>query len=73
MFRKLFLTAAAAAAVCVPLAGVASADPPADPGSNGNGVGAGGVPKKLGDAAAGLGVGNGDPIPPGSIFSNLAK
>lgn len=41
MLKKLFFTAAAAAAVSVPLAGVAWADKPSDPG--GNGVGKGGT------------------------------
>jgi hypothetical protein len=55
MLKKLFVTAAAAAAVSVPLAGVAWADPPSGPGSssnagtpNGNGIGQGGVPQKAG-------------------------
>ena len=54
MIKKLFITAAAAAAVSVPLAGAAWADPPSDPGSSspgtpsGNGIGQGGVPKKAG-------------------------
>jgi hypothetical protein len=38
MLKKLFVTAAAAAAVSVPLAGVAWADKPADPGAGNNGV-----------------------------------
>ena len=49
MLKKLFVTAAAAAAVSVPLAGVAWADPPSDPGSNGNGIGKGGIPNKTGN------------------------
>ena len=49
MLKKLFVTAAAAAAVSVPLAGVALADT-GDP--NGNGLGQGGVPQRLGDFAA---------------------
>ena len=36
MLKKLFVTAAAAAAVSVPLAGVAWADPPSDPDSSSN-------------------------------------
>ena len=44
MLKKLFVTAAAATAMSIPLAGVAWSDP-ADPGDpNGNGIGAGGVP-----------------------------
>ncbi len=38
MFKKLFFTAAAAATVSVPLAGVAWAEPPTDPGAGNNGV-----------------------------------
>jgi hypothetical protein len=41
MLKKLFITAAAAAALSVPLAGVAWADPPSDPGSTDSGVGQG--------------------------------
>jgi hypothetical protein len=76
MLKKLFFTAAAAAAVSVPLAGVAWADKPSDPGSNGNGLGKGGVP-----AAAGAAL-NRDypavyptdaPVTPGSVFSGIAK
>ena len=48
MLKKLFVTAAAAVAVSVPLAGVAWAEPPADPGSNGDGMGAGGIPSVIG-------------------------
>ena len=48
MLKKLFVTAAAAAAVSVPLAGVAWADKPSDPGSNGKGLGQGGVPAAAG-------------------------
>ena len=78
MFKKLFFTAAAAAAVSVPLEWpkweqVMSADP-VDP--NGNGLGHGGMPQRLGDFAA-TGVtpplaSSNDPIPPGQEF-NLAK
>jgi hypothetical protein len=38
VLKKLFVTAAAAAAVSVPLAGVAWAEPPADPGAGNQGV-----------------------------------
>jgi hypothetical protein len=54
MLKKLFISAAAAAAVSVPLAGAAWADPRTDPGPSsrgtpsGNGIGQGGVPKKTG-------------------------
>ena len=90
MIKKLFITAAAAAAVSVPLAGAAWADPPSDPGSSspgtpsGNGIGQGGVPKKAGSyfdsvSAANPGLpplnpnGSGAPIPPGKVFSTVAK
>jgi hypothetical protein len=74
MLKKLFAIAAAAAALSVPLAGVAWADVPSDPSSNDNPVGAGGVPKKIGDGAASLGQNpSGDPITPGSVFSTVAK
>jgi hypothetical protein len=78
MFKKLFVAAAAAAAVSVPLAGMAWADPPSDPGSSGNGIGKGGVPEKLGTLVD-TGVTpsanpSGDPTPPGSVFiKGLAK
>src|SRR4051812_11135817 len=77
MLKKLFVTAAAVAAVSVPLAGAAWADP-GDP--NGNGLGQGGMPQRLSDFAASgvdpvlqnpLGP-PGTPIPPGQEF-NLAK
>ena len=73
MLKKLFFTAAVAAAVAVPLAGVASADA-GDP--NGNGLGKGGMPQRLGDFAA-TGVTpplapSNDKIPPGQEF-NTAK
>ncbi len=73
MLKKLFFTVAAAVAVSVPLAGVVSADP-ADP--NGNGLGQGGMPQRLGDFAnTGVTPELADtnaPIPPGKEF-NLAK
>ena len=78
MLRKLLFTVAAAATISVPLAGVALADKPSDPSStdNGNGIGKGGMPQRLGDFAA-TGVtpplaSSNDPIPPGQEF-NLAK
>jgi hypothetical protein len=73
MLKKLFLTAAAAAAVSVTLAGVACADTPSDPSSNSNGIGAGGVPQKAGPVLESLGVGTGNPTPPGSLFKDSAK
>jgi hypothetical protein len=82
MLKKLFVTAAAAAAVSVPLAGVAWADPPSDPGSpNGNGIGQGGVPQRTGafvnsfgpDTNGDLPNPTGGPVAPGSIFKTGAK
>lgn len=89
MIKKLFITAAAAAAVSVPLAGAAWADPPSDAGSSspgtpsGNGIGQGGVPKKAGSyfdsvSAANPGLPNlnpngSGPIAPGTEFSTIAK
>jgi hypothetical protein len=77
MFKKLFVAAAAAAAMSVPLAGMAWAEPPSDPGSSDNGIGKGGVPQKLGTF---LNTGitpsanpSGDPTPPGSVINGLAK
>jgi hypothetical protein len=86
MLKKLFVTAAAAAAVSVPLAGVAWADPPPD---RNNPPGQGGVPAEAGAAVAGTGLPT-DPNPlipgkfppsdkgfprlsPGSAFSVGAK
>jgi hypothetical protein len=79
MLKKLFITAAAAAAVSVPLAGVAWADPgSSSPGTaNGNGIGQGGVPKVAGGLLDSAGAPNpngpGNPVPPGSIYSTIAK
>ena len=76
MLKKVLVAVVTAAAVSVPLAGVAWADKPSDPGSNGNGVGQGGVPARAGEAL------NRDypvlnptdaPVPPGSVFSGIAK
>ena len=67
MLKKLFVTAAAAAAVSVPLAGAAWADPSAnDP------PGAGGVPQEGGTFAYNHGAPTDDPVAPGSVFSGLA-
>ena len=87
MLKKLFITAAAAAAMSVPLAGVAWADPPSGnnpPGQNPTGPG---VPHGVGatlDAITAIGQatnpalpdlnpnGTGNPVPPGQAF-NQAK
>jgi hypothetical protein len=59
MIKKVLVAAIAAGALCVPLAGVASADRPADPG-----VGAGGVPGVIGEAPGGPGT----TTPPGTLI-----
>jgi hypothetical protein len=64
----LIVTAIAAGALSVPLAGVAWGDPPTDPGANGHGVGAEGIPRVIGDH-----LGSTDPIPPGSVISDVAQ
>ena len=77
MLKKLFFTAAAAAAVSVPLAGVAWADKPSDPGSNGKGLGQGGVPAAAGGYLQKTYPNANPPFPdkvtPGSVFSVAAK
>ncbi|MDT5186319.1 MAG: hypothetical protein QOI29_4477 [Mycobacterium sp.] len=82
MLKKLFVTAAAAAAVSVPLAGAAwadPADPPSDQSSNaadGNGIGQGGVPEKAGAFLDNFNLnpnGYGNPAPPGSVFKVYAQ
>ncbi|HKV20268.1 MAG TPA: hypothetical protein VJR50_14650 [Mycobacterium sp.] len=75
MIKKMIVAAAAAGAVSVPLAGLAWAEPPDDPGSNG--IGAGGMPDKLGNfvehgiepANTGLKA----PLPLGAVVRGLAK
>jgi hypothetical protein len=85
MLKKLFITAAAAAAVSIPLAGVAWADSgsssPSTP--NGSGIGKGGIPQKAGSyfdsvSAANPGLPNlnpngSGPVAPGTVFSTIAK
>ena len=66
MVKKLLVGALAAGAVTVSLAGVAWAEPAADPGSNG--VGAGGIPRVIGNN-----LGSEEPISPGSQFSEIAQ
>jgi hypothetical protein len=81
MFKKVLVAVVAAGAMSVPLAGGAWADKPDDPGSNGNGLGQGGVPQKTGtfvnsfgpDADGNLPNPTGGPVPPGSIFKTGAK
>jgi hypothetical protein len=78
MLKKLFVTAAAAAAVSVPLAGAAWAEPPADPGAGNQGVpdrAAGAVESILGnpDALDGLQNGNSGVVSPGAAFKLGAK
>jgi hypothetical protein len=82
VFKKLFITAAAAAAVSVPLAGVAWAGPPSDNAAPGA-PGKGGIPQKAGSffdsvSAANPGLPNlnpngSGPIAPGKVFSTIAK
>ena len=78
MLKKLFITAAAAAAVSAPLAGVASADKPSDvsvpPGQSDVGPGVPNVAGNFIDTnAPGLNpAGTGNPLPPGQEF-NFAK
>ena len=75
MIKKLFITAAAAAAVSVPLAGVAWADPPSDNNPPGQGVTGPGIPHEVGgflDSANANPNGPGNPVPPGQEF-NVAK
>ena len=70
MLKKLLVTAAATAALSVPLAGVAWADP-GDP--NGDGVGQGGIPKVVGQIDDALGTNinpPGEPLTPGAVFNN---
>ena len=86
MFKKLFIAAAAAAAVSVPLAGVAWADQPADPGAGNNGVpdrataavesqlSNNGVPQATIDAfIAAAQSGKSGNVAPGTAFSTGAK
>ena len=84
MLKKLIVTAAAAAAMSVPLAGVACADKPSDPGSkpsdpgsNGKGLGQGGVPAAAGAYLHKTYPDANPPFPdkvtPGSVFSQAAK
>jgi hypothetical protein len=84
MIKKALVAVIAAGAMSVPLAGVASADQPSDPGSTDNAIGQGGVPTKLGTfvdtgitgkqpGTPSLNPG-GAPTPPGKVFiSGAAK
>jgi hypothetical protein len=70
MLKKLFITAAAAAAISVPLAGAAWADP-GDP--SGNGLGQGGIPKRVGQIDDTLGTNinpPGENLTPGAVFNH---
>jgi hypothetical protein len=92
MLKKLFVTAAAAAAVSVPLAGAAWATPSDNnpPGHPEQGTTGPGVPHEAGatlDAITASGQlthpdagladlnpnGTGNPVPPGTVYSNIAK
>ncbi len=75
MFKKLFITAAAAAAVSVPLAGVAWATPANNepPGQRDTPSGQPGIPGVVGEVADALGVNPnpGEALPPGQGFKEL--
>ena len=82
MLKKLFVTAAAAAAMSVPLAGAAWADKPDDPGSNGNGIGQGGIPHEGRHRSRAESRWRTQmtkqpdidpPVPPGSVYKVAAK
>src|SRR5262245_17777329 len=65
MLKKLFVTVAAAAAVSVPLAGVAWADPSSDVGSSNPPPGKGGIPTKIGNSFTNTFSPNSNPNPGG--------
>jgi hypothetical protein len=77
MLKKLFITAAAAAAMSVPLAAVASADRPADPGAGNQGVpdrATNFVESTFGtDATDGLQSGNSGVVAPGTVYAQGAQ
>jgi hypothetical protein len=84
MLKKIFITAAAAAAVSVPLAGVAWADPnqpnnpPGHPEINPvtGELNKPGIPGEVGAVGDLFGTnpnGTGNPLPPGEVFSGLKK
>jgi hypothetical protein len=77
MLKKLFVTAAAVAAVSVPLAGAAWAtpsdnNPPGHPESTDTKPG---IPGEAGSFADAVGINPnpGKPLPPGQFFKNIAK
>ena len=80
MIKKALVAVIAAGALSVPLAGVAWAEPPADPG-DGGGIGVGGLPGAAGNFLGPLGENPSDPnnpnstepASPGLTFSNTAK
>lgn len=75
MLKKLFVTAAATAAVSVPLAGAAWATPENNepPGQRDTTSGQPGMPGVVGQVADGYGTNPnpGEALPPGQVFSNL--
>jgi hypothetical protein len=85
MLRKALVALVAAGAMSVPLAGVAWANPPDNPGSQGqgrpddpgsNGIGAGGAPQRAGTFLGSVGEnpsGDSNPVPAGSAFEVYAK
>jgi hypothetical protein len=75
MLKKLFVTAAAAAAVSVPLAGLAYADQPDDPGAGNQGVPdrAAAAVEAFGGSVDGFQSGNSTVVAPGTAYSTGAK
>ena len=68
MIKKALVAVIAAGALSFQLAGVAWADPPSDNNPPGQGAAGPGIPNEV----AGV-FGSDKPIPPGSVFSNIAK
>ena len=75
MFKRMVIAATAAAALSVPLAATAWAEPPTEPGSNG--LGEGGMPNRLGNFVE-SGIDPADtpftsPLPLGAVVKGVAK
>jgi opacity protein-like surface antigen len=75
MLKRLFVTAAAAAAMSVPLAGLAYADQPDDPGAGNQGVPdrAAAAVEAFGGSVDGFQSGNSTVVAPGTAYSTGAK
>jgi hypothetical protein len=75
MIKKLFITAAAVAAVSVPLAGAAWADKPDDPGAGNQGVPdrAAAAVEAFGGSLDGFQSGNSTVVTPGTAYSTGAQ